>query len=102
MTEQLCINNIVLSGGSTLFKNFDRRLEQEVRRRVKERYEGLGIIENAPEVKVCQNMVQNAAVWFGGSMLAQNKDNFNHIVITRSEYEEYGPSIARQNAVFRM
>ena len=94
--------NIVLSGGSTLFKNFDRRLEQEVRRRVKERYEGLGIIENAPEVKVCQNMVQNAAVWFGGSMLAQNKDNFNHIVITRSEYEEYGPSIARQNAVFRM
>ncbi len=45
-------SNIVLSGGSTLFKNFDKRLEQEVRRRVNTRYEGMGIKDNAPEVKV--------------------------------------------------
>ena len=44
--------NIVLSGGSTLFKNFDKRLEQEVRRRVNDRYEGLGIKDNAPKVVV--------------------------------------------------
>lgn len=92
--------NIVLSGGSTLFKNFDKRLEQEVRRRVKDRYEGLGIIENAPEVKVTQNVVQKAAVWFGGSMLASNSSNFQKIVATRAQYEEYGPAIARHNAVF--
>lgn len=92
--------NIVLSGGSTLFKNFDRRLEQEVRRRVKERYEGLGILENAPEVKVSQNMVQQAAVWFGGSMLAHKRDNFVKIISTKADYDEYGPSIARHNPVF--
>jgi actin-related protein 3 len=92
--------HIVLSGGSTLFKNFDKRLEQEVRRRVKERYEALNISENAPEVKVSQNMVQQAAVWFGGSMLADNKENFINIVSTREQYEEYGPSIARHNPVF--
>lgn len=92
--------NIVLSGGSTLFKNFDKRLEQEVRRRVKERYEGLGILDNAPEVKVSQNVVQQAAVWFGGSMLAENKENFSRIVSTKEQYEEWGPSVARHNPVF--
>uniref|UniRef100_A0A7S3JGF0 Actin-related protein 3 n=1 Tax=Euplotes harpa TaxID=151035 RepID=A0A7S3JGF0_9SPIT len=94
--------NIVLSGGSTLFKNFDKRLEQEVRRRVKERYEGMGILENAPEVKVSQNLIQNAAVWFGGSMLASNKSHFVNIVATKEQYEEYGPAIARHNAVFKL
>ncbi len=93
-------NNIVLSGGSTLFKNFDKRLEQEVRRRVKERYEGLGLVDNAPKVKVSQNVVQQAAVWFGGSMLAENKENFSRIVSTREQYEEWGPSVARHNPVF--
>lgn len=92
--------NIVLSGGSTLFKNFDKKLEQEIRRRVKDRYEGLGIPDNAPDVKVSQNMVQQSAVWFGGSMLADNKQNFLNIVATKEQYEEYGPSIARHNVVF--
>ena len=44
--------NIILSGGSTLFKNFDRRLEQEVRRRVKDRYKAKGLEGKEPEVKV--------------------------------------------------
>lgn len=92
--------NIVLSGGSTLFKNFDKRLEQEVRRRVNDRYKALGIPDNAPEVRVSQNAVQQAAVWFGGSMLSENKANFNKIVATKAQYEEYGPSIARHNPVF--
>mmetsp|Transcript_7901 Transcript_7901/g.9049 ORF Transcript_7901/g.9049 Transcript_7901/m.9049 type:complete len:177 (+) Transcript_7901:734-1264(+) len=92
--------NIVLSGGSTLFKNFDKRLEQEVRRRVNTRYEALGILENAPEVKVSQNVVQQTAVWFGGSMLADKRDNFARIVSTKEQYDEWGPSIARHNPVF--
>lgn len=94
--------NIVLSGGSTLFKNFDKRLEQEIRRRVNTRYEALGIPDNAPKVKVSQNMVQQAAVWFGGSMLAHRRENFEKIVRTKAQYEEWGPSIARHNPVFSM
>lgn len=49
--------NIVLSGGSTLFKNFEKRLEREVQNRVSERYDALGIKDNAPKVKVSQNIV---------------------------------------------
>ena len=90
--------NIVLSGGSTLFKNFDRRLEQEVRYRVKDRYEGLGIADNAPDVKVSQNMVQKFAVFFGASVLASNSGQ--KLFKTREDYLEYGPSIARHNPVF--
>lgn len=97
-------NNIILSGGSTQFKNFDKRLEQEVRRRVKTRYEGLAkqhnnenLKDNAPDVKVSQNIVQNFAVFFGASVMAsQNTKIFR----TREEYLEYGPSIARHNDVF--
>ena len=51
-TRASLYGNIVLSGGSTLFKNFDKWLEQEVRRWVKARYEDRGIGQNAPEVKV--------------------------------------------------
>lgn len=91
--------NIVLSGGSTLFKNFDKRLEQEVRRRVKDRYEAMGIKENAPEVVVSQNMVQKSAVYFGGSVLASSPGGSN-IFKTRADYAEYGPQIARHNPVF--
>jgi actin-related protein 3 len=43
-TRSRLYNNIILSGGSTLFKNFDKRLEQEIRRRVKSRYEFNGIL----------------------------------------------------------
>ena len=32
-------NNIVLSGGSTLFQNFDKRLEKNLQRRVNKRLE---------------------------------------------------------------
>jgi actin-related protein 3 len=92
-------SNIVLSGGSTLFKNFDKKLEQEIRRRVNLRYSDMGIPDNAPEVKVLQNFVQKSAVWFGGSMLS-GRENFNSIVSTKAQYEEYGPSVARHNPVF--
>jgi len=51
-TRTSLYNNIVLSGGSTLFDKFDKRLEQEVRRRVNNRYEALGVPGNAPSVKV--------------------------------------------------
>lgn len=88
-----------MSGGSTLFKKFDQRLEQEVRRRVNDRYKDLGILDNAPEVKVCKNFVQKSAVWFGGSMLV-DKGDFERIVSTKAQYEEWGPSIARHNPVF--
>lgn len=63
--------------------------------------------------------MQRYAVWFGGSMLASTVSNailltklisnntfsffqpeFYQVCHTKAEYEEYGPSICRYNAVF--
>ena len=82
-----------------MFDKFDKRLEQEVRRRVNERYEGMGIADNAPEVKVSQNMVQKYSVWFGGSVLASGPMG-SRIFKSRQDYEEWGPQVARHNPVF--
>jgi actin-related protein 3 len=68
--------NIVLSGGSTLFDGFDKRLNKLVQKRVDDRldcYEKLVGSKPTPiEVSVHQNMVQRYAVWFGGSVLGAN------------------------------
>ena len=85
---QLIFQNIVFSGGSTLFKNFDRRLERTLQKRVEERLEKYTvtsknikvkinflyfILLNQPKpikVNVTNNMAQEHVVWLGGSTFA--------------------------------
>eukprot|EP00908_Phaeocystis_cordata_P011102 Transcript_21942.p1 GENE.Transcript_21942~~Transcript_21942.p1 ORF type:complete len:225 (-),score=46.92 Transcript_21942:279-953(-) len=97
--------NIVLSGGSTMFKDFGRRLQRDIKRAVDtriQRSEQLsgGKIKAMPvEVNVISHHMQRFAVWFGGSMLASTPE-FNNVCHTRAAYEEIGPSICRHNPVF--
>ncbi|RXM33814.1 Actin-related protein 3B [Acipenser ruthenus] len=51
------------------------------------------------EVQVITHHMQRYAVWFGGSMLASTPEFFQ-VCHTKKDYEEYGPSICRHNAVF--
>jgi actin-related protein 3 len=71
--------NIVLSGGSTMFTGFNKRLERDVRRlvdvREAKRQEaatraGQNVELSKTEVKVISHHMQRFAVWFGGSMIA--------------------------------
>lgn len=72
--------NIVLSGGTTMFKDFGRRLQRDIKRNVDLRMQMnisrlSGITNNvapppAIEVNVISHHMQRYAVWFGGSMLA--------------------------------
>mmetsp|Transcript_9929 Transcript_9929/g.29776 ORF Transcript_9929/g.29776 Transcript_9929/m.29776 type:complete len:413 (-) Transcript_9929:251-1489(-) len=97
--------NIVLSGGSTMFKDFGRRLQRDIKRCVDERSRKAeqlsnGRIKPTPtDVNVISHHMQRFAVWFGGSMLASTPE-FHNVVHTRQQYEEYGPSICRHNPVF--
>jgi len=97
--------NIVLSGGSTMFKDFGKRLARDVKRfvdyRIK-RSEELsgGKIKSVPlEVNVISHHMQRYAVWFGGSMLASTPEFYN-VCHTKKDYDEIGPSICRHNPVF--
>ncbi|XP_069047080.1 actin-related protein 3B isoform X2 [Lepisosteus oculatus] len=97
--------NVVLSGGSTMFRDFGRRLQRDLKRvvdarlRLSEELSGGRIKPKPIEVQVITHHMQRYAVWFGGSMLASTPEFF-HVCHTKKDYEEYGPSICRHNPVF--
>jgi len=97
--------NIVLSGGSTMFKDFGKRLQRDVKRFVDHRIKRSeelsgGKIKSVPlDVNVISHHMQRYAVWFGGSMLASTPEFYN-VCHTKAAYDEIGPSICRHNPVF--
>jgi len=97
--------NIVLSGGTTMFKDFSKRLARDIKRSVDyriKRTEELsgGKIKPTPlDVNVVSHHMQRYAVWFGGSMLASTPEFYN-VCHTKKQYDEIGPSICRHNPVF--
>mmetsp|Transcript_22741 Transcript_22741/g.38980 ORF Transcript_22741/g.38980 Transcript_22741/m.38980 type:complete len:417 (+) Transcript_22741:134-1384(+) len=103
-TRRSLYKNIVLSGGSTMFRNLDRKLERAVQKlvvaRAKENEQRLGTkAENIPTVKVISHPMQRHAVWYGGSMVGSLPE-FSSVFHSKHDYEEYGPSICRHNRVF--
>lgn len=90
-------NNIVLSGGSTMFRDFGRRVQRDVKRLVDARTPGTA---QAVDVNVVTHPMQSYAVWFGGSVLGMMPE-FQSVCHTRADYEERGPSVCRANAVFK-
>ncbi|XP_046977376.1 actin-105-like [Vanessa cardui] len=79
--KSLFFDNIVLSGGSSMFKGFSERLTVELSRRV----------IDLPGVKA--NVVampsRNLGVWIGGSILA-SLESSKGFWMTRDEYEDGG------------
>jgi len=103
-TRRVLYRNICLSGGSTMFKDFGRRLQRDIARRTKQRLELANKEMNHKakeiEVNVITHRMQRFAVWFGGSMLSQ-LPQFGEMVIKKEEYEEHGARIARHSRVFQ-
>ncbi|RXM98781.1 Actin-related protein 3B [Acipenser ruthenus] len=97
--------NIVLSGGSTMFRDFGRRMQRDLKRTVDARLKlseelSGGKLKPKPiDVQVITHHMQRYAVWFGGSMLASTPE-FYQVCHTKKDYEEIGPSICRHNPVF--
>ncbi|KAJ3342198.1 Actin- protein 3 [Gonapodya sp. JEL0774] len=109
-TRRGLYKNIVLSGGSTMFKDFGRRLQRDIKKSVDLRTKaaeeiaarklgGAQIRAVEVDVNVVSHKKQRNAVWFGGSLLASTGD-FPSYCHSKRDYEEYGPSIARYNRVF--
>jgi len=98
-------NNIVLSGGSTLASNFDRRLQRDLKQLVDNRImasevsSGGHMRSTGVEVNVISHKRQRYAVWFGGSLLASTPDFYGYCH-SRQDYEEHGPSIVRRFSAF--
>jgi actin-related protein 3 len=81
-TRRALYKNIVLSGGSTMFKDFHKRLQRDIKKIVDSRYYASvaqpdGDVKAQPvEVNVVNHPIQSYAVWYGGSILASTPDFF--------------------------
>lgn len=105
-TRRALYRNIVLSGGTTMFQHFDRRLQKDLRKIVDARAKEYSkqLKDPTKEIKYEVNVVaherQRYAVWYGGSIVGSSPE-YQTTAHTKAEYEEYGPSICRRNAMFQ-
>lgn len=77
--RKVLLENIVLSGGSTLFKGFGERLLTEVRNSV----------PHNSHIKIFSSPKRLYSSWTGGSILA-NLGSFTRMWVSKKEYEECG------------
>jgi len=77
--------NIVLSGGSTMFPGIDTRLKKEIQ----------ALAPAAVKVKIVAPPERKYSVWIGGSILS-SLSTFQDMWITKDEYDESGPGIVHR------
>jgi len=77
--------NTVLSGGTTMFKHIDERLEKEMK----------ALAPNGNDIKIIAPPERKYSVWIGGSILA-SLSTFEEMWVTKGEYDESGPTIVHR------
>jgi actin beta/gamma 1 len=77
--------NVVLSGGSTMFRGIDKRMKKELE----------SLAPSTMKIKVVAPPERKFSVWIGGSILA-SLGTFQAMWISKAEFEESGPSIVHR------
>ena len=78
--------NIILTGGNTMHRGFAERLRRELAHR-----------EPKATVRVISPPERRSSVWIGGSILG-SLQNYRGMWITKSAYEEHGPTVVHHNS----
>jgi len=77
--------NIVMSGGTTMFRDIDKRMEKEIS----------ALAASTMKVKIIAPPERKYSVWIGGSILS-SLSTFEDMWIKKEEYDESGPSIVHR------
>jgi len=77
--RKVLFSNVVLSGGSTLFKGFGDRLLAEIKK----------LAPKEMKIKISAPQERLYSTWIGGSILA-SLDTFKKMWVSKREYEEEG------------
>ena len=80
--------NIILSGGSTMYPGIGERLQKEL----------LSMVPADVKVKVFASPERKYMVWIGGALLT-TLSSFQQMWVTKAEYEESGVGIIHQKCV---
>jgi actin-related protein len=78
-------NNIVMSGGTTMFTGIAERVNKEI----------VALAPSTMKIKVVAPAERKYSVWIGGSILS-SLSTFQTMWITKSEFEESGPTIVHR------
>ena len=77
--------NIILSGGNTMFRGIQERLEKEI----------TYLVSPECRIKVIAPPERKCSSWIGGSILA-SLSTFQDKCISKAEYDEVGPTIVHK------
>jgi len=78
-------NNIVMSGGTTMFNGIAERVQKEIK----------ALAPDSMTIKIIAPPERKYSVWIGGSILS-SLSTFEEMWITKAEYDEAGPSIVHR------
>jgi actin-related protein len=78
-------NNIVMSGGTTMFNGIAERIQKEIK----------ALAPDSMTIKIIAPPERKYSVWIGGSILS-SLSTFEEMWITKNEYDEAGPSIVHR------
>jgi actin-related protein len=81
-------NNVVMSGGSTMFTGIAERMQKEIK----------ALAPESMTIKIIAPPERKYSVWIGGSILS-SLSTFEEMWITKSEYDEAGPSLFTENVL---
>ena len=82
--KEIC-DNVVLSGGSTMFPGLADRMHKEL----------AALLPSSMKVKIIAPPERKLTVWIGGSIFA-SLPTFQQIWISKEEYDESGPAIVHR------
>jgi len=77
--------NVVMSGGSTMFEGIDKRLEKELQ----------ALAPSTMQIKITAPPERKYSVFIGGSILS-SLSTFETMWISKEEYDESGPTIVHR------
>jgi actin beta/gamma 1 len=78
-------NNIVMSGGSTMYNGIAERMQKEIK----------ALAPDSMTIKIIAPPERKYSVWIGGSILS-SLSTFEEMWIAKAEYDEAGPSIVHR------
>jgi len=78
-------NNIVMSGGTTMFNGIAERIQKEIK----------ALAPDSMTIKIIAPPERKYSVWIGGSILS-SLSTFEEMWIQKAEYDEAGPSIVHR------
>jgi len=81
-------SNIILAGGNTMVNNFYNRINKEL----------TVLAPNSLKTKITSNSDRNCLVWMGGAVVS-SLTTFQSMWITRSDYDENGPSVVHRKCL---